>query len=73
MLSDSDHIFCLLLKSVIGADHLSQPRPGTLNGVAVDFALAVPAQIQGILTATVIDRLVWASVTISSIASIMDH
>ena len=44
--------------TAIGADHLSQPRPGTLDGVAMDLTLAISVQVQGILTAPVIDRLV---------------
>jgi hypothetical protein len=47
----------------IGAHHLAQPRPGTLDGVAMDLTLAISVQVQGILTATVIDRLVPISLT----------
>ena len=37
---------------------MAQPRPGTFERVAVDFALAVPIQIPGVLAGGMIDNLV---------------
>jgi hypothetical protein len=49
--------------TAIGADHLTQPGPGAFHGVAVDLALAVTVQVEGVLTSTVIDSHMLIAIT----------
>lgn len=49
--------------TAVGANHLPQPGPGAFHGIAMDFAYAIPIQVEGIFTGPVIDDPVLIALT----------